>query len=540
MITLLSQRHLYNEDGLNVVLVHVAVTTSSELSDIPTFLQNKGLKAHEGSKAWDITNSVTYGFTADGNWHEWESETSIDSALSTTSENPVQNKVITNALDEKVDKVSGKGLSTEDYTTSEKTKLATIESAANKTIVDSELSGISENPVQNKVITAALINNPIKRFGFRIDQNNSDPNTCVEYLYDAVGMTPAYMDFTNSVFEYGSWQNVWFIKDAYPVALKFDGTEDYKLDPNNYTKKIDGTPSDIYDSAYKGNFMMAFPRVWFKRYEVGGYNYIEVSNVQLDEDFKAWAHIDENGDLKDYIYIPLFKGAVIDGKLRSIAGVTPSGFTTAQQEIAAASACGNGWQIWDWLSREMLSDLLVLISKSIDSQVKFGKGQESGYDQSDTQTYGKLSTGSLVDKGLFFGYNNSISEVKVFGIEGFWGNRFDSILGLLLVDGVWKTKFSPPYNLTGSGYTTHGDFVCPDAGWVTAAQTSEYGSIPKSVGGSASTYYADYFYATKTGTRVSLCGGSCGYGSLCGSRYIYVGDTATSSYWSIGASPVKK
>ena len=55
-------------------------------------------------------------------------------------------------LDTKVDKVNGKGLSTNDYTTEEKGKLAGIETGANKTIVDSALSSTSANPVQNKII----------------------------------------------------------------------------------------------------------------------------------------------------------------------------------------------------------------------------------------------------------------------------------------------------------------------------------------------------------------------------------------------------
>ncbi len=80
----------------------------------------------------------------------------VDSALSSTSENPVQNKVINTALAGKVDTVSGKGLSTEDYTTAEKTKLAGIAEGATAVTVDSTLSGTSENPVQNKVINAAL------------------------------------------------------------------------------------------------------------------------------------------------------------------------------------------------------------------------------------------------------------------------------------------------------------------------------------------------------------------------------------------------
>ena len=76
----------------------------------------------------------------------------------------------------KVDKVSGKGLSTEDYTTAEKNKLTNISPGAevnvqsdwnqtdtgaddyikNKPNIDSALSSTSENAVQNKVINTAL------------------------------------------------------------------------------------------------------------------------------------------------------------------------------------------------------------------------------------------------------------------------------------------------------------------------------------------------------------------------------------------------
>ena len=52
----------------------------------------------------------------------------------------------------KVDKVSGKGLSTNDYTTDEKNKLAGIATGATKVIVDSALSSTSTNAIQNKVV----------------------------------------------------------------------------------------------------------------------------------------------------------------------------------------------------------------------------------------------------------------------------------------------------------------------------------------------------------------------------------------------------
>ena len=62
-------------------------------------------------------------------------------------------------LSTKVDKVTGKGLSTNDYTTLEKTKLAGIDSEANKTIVDNHLDSNSTNPVTNSAITSSLYAN---------------------------------------------------------------------------------------------------------------------------------------------------------------------------------------------------------------------------------------------------------------------------------------------------------------------------------------------------------------------------------------------
>lgn len=61
---------------------------------------------------------------------------------------------VNTALSGKVDKVSGKGLSTNDFTEGYKSKLDGIANGANKTIVDSSLSSTSTNPVQNKVVNA--------------------------------------------------------------------------------------------------------------------------------------------------------------------------------------------------------------------------------------------------------------------------------------------------------------------------------------------------------------------------------------------------
>lgn len=94
-----------------------------------------------------------------GRWSQWYEiiDTSkVDSSLSASSANPVQNKVINTALAGKastsVATTSANGL----MSSADKTKLNGIATGANKTTVDTALSSTSINPVQNKVVKAQL------------------------------------------------------------------------------------------------------------------------------------------------------------------------------------------------------------------------------------------------------------------------------------------------------------------------------------------------------------------------------------------------
>nr|DAO70495.1 MAG TPA: endosialidase chaperone [Caudoviricetes sp.] len=85
-------------------------------------------------------------------------KTVVDTSLNNSSTNPVQNKVVYNELLKKAPKdtvtTSASGL----MSASDKVKLDGIASGANKTIVDSSLSSTSTNPVQNKVVNNAVNN----------------------------------------------------------------------------------------------------------------------------------------------------------------------------------------------------------------------------------------------------------------------------------------------------------------------------------------------------------------------------------------------
>lgn len=81
----------------------------------------------------------------------------------------------------KVDKIEGKGLSTNDFTNEAMTKLNGIEVGATKTVVDSALNTQSTNPVQNKVI-AEKIN--------EITTQGGEPNKINTIKVNGVVLTP--------------------------------------------------------------------------------------------------------------------------------------------------------------------------------------------------------------------------------------------------------------------------------------------------------------------------------------------------------------
>lgn len=83
-------------------------------------------------------------------------EEKAEAAGTQASKNADNIVILDDNLKNKVDKVTGKGLSTNDYTTVEKNKLAGIAEGANKTVVDSTFSTESTNPVENRVIKTAL------------------------------------------------------------------------------------------------------------------------------------------------------------------------------------------------------------------------------------------------------------------------------------------------------------------------------------------------------------------------------------------------
>lgn len=410
--------------------------------------------------------------------------------------------------------VSGNG-NTQTATNTTGTNSFTVNASGDYTVSCNRDGNIkTENVAVSEKKTYTVSVKGLFRYGYRKKKSEGSPSARVEYLFDAVGMTPAAMDFSNGVFNFGSWGDMWFVTGNKPLMLKSDGTVDYYLDPSDYTKKEDGSASDVSNTNYDGNAMAQFPLAYFYRYQDDTYEYEIVSDGPYDENYKAYAHTRADGSIADFFYRSCFGASGSASKLRSLKGQALAQSLTTDNQIAGATANnnnGSSWYIDTWSQREYIRTLLVLMGKSTNTQAIFGNGNC----QSASSASALLTTGTLSDKGQFFGYNSNNKQVKVFHIEGFWGDQWLRTAGIINNNGPIYYKMTPEgsgYRVTDvTGYNNSGITLSgTSGGYISATRCGEFGCIPTTISGSDSTYECDGSWFNNSQLDY-LIAGACAY-----------------------------
>ena len=380
-------------------------------------------------------------------------------------------------------------------------------------------------------------------FGYDLVKDTSSPTGRVTYLSDVdnAAYTPAAMNFSSGIFNYGGWAFAAGEKFMpRPCMLTYDGVVDHYLDPNNYTKKIDGTASSVADTSFGGNAMMEWPKIYTKRWEENGVYHFRCSDVQVDSDWDCWCNYDRNNNQIDHFYTPIYFGSLVSSKLRSIDNTGNSTGTTATDEITYAKANGDDWYIEVLADRLLIQDLLVMMARSTDGQTAFG------YGRCNTSNSKPLVPGMMNTKGMFWGSSNMTSCVKVFGMENLWGNLYRRTAGWMFVNSVQKVKLTrgthddstaTDYNTDGSGYISVVDSSISgsNGGYISGMKTESYGRLPTAASGSSSTYEADGVYFSN-GTYYAYVGGLWGNGLKCGPFYVGLYYTASNSNSYVGAA----
>lgn len=355
---------------------------------------------------------------------------------------------------------------------------------------------------------------PYHIYGFKKAKNDSNPYTRVEYTDGAVGFVPLTRDFDEDTTDLGSWEGTFIVNAFRPIMLSRTGEVVYELDPNDQTKRKDGTPSDVSNTSFDGNAMVGVKTMWVYRYEDANYEYTKIADKRIDSNYKADAHIGPDGEtILNEIYMPMYEGSSVSSKVRSLAGQTPMNTQPGATEKTQIEANGSGWQFDDLSNWQLMYDVLVLLGKSTNVQAVYGEGHITG----GTAASSLLTTGTKKDKGAFSCKNNN-DAVKVFWMENYWGDRWDRTYGAVYkTDGKIYVKMHPPYNIDGSGYTNTGVTIGgTSGGCISATKMTEYGCLPVTASGSDSTYECDGAWFNTTQLNFLLRGGACNSGLPCG------------------------
>ena len=387
-------------------------------------------------------------------------------------------------------------------------------------------------------------------YGYRKCINDPNPFTRIEYIEDNKDFRPASMNYNTGKFDYGDWAGAFFMQ-VKPVMLRYDGTIAEYLNPNDYTKRTDGLNSNNKNLEFEGNCMIQFPKIYVKRKTAGSYEYVWISNKQIDSDFHCWSNYDAKGNEIDYFYYSAYEGVILSNVLRSMSGFAPTGDTNVAQEIQCVTANNKDRnQIWytnivaDWM---LICDLLRLISKNSNVQKTFGTGN-CGIDSNvGSDASSLINTGTMDNKGLFWGSNNCLDGVKVFGIENFWGNRWDRIAGWIykptghFVKMTWNKNDGSKvigYNTDGAGYISIKNSIITGTSrtYITKGITNDYGYFYTTLGGTTETYECDGGVYNEKGINYALVGG-CSNSRYSAGLMVNTDANYTNTSWNVGASP---
>ena len=387
-------------------------------------------------------------------------------------------------------------------------------------------------------------------YSFTRIMNESVPSEKIVYRGTNEHYKPAYMDFSSDTFKYEDWANAPFLlKDRLaPCVVGFDGEVEYFLNPNNYKQKEDGSASDVTNTALDINCFMRIKLLYRrKKKNVEGNTEVDISNEKVNDDYKPYGgFVKPDGTLREYIYLPIYRGSLVSGKCRSMSGnLTPMSGQTAQNERNYCQANGTGHDMITHADRELIEDLFMLMFKNTDSQSVLGQGKSNG----GSDVGACLKSGTMDEKGLFYGSTSTAVGVKLFGMENRYASQWERVLGEVLVNGVRKVKLCQgtsdgstvsDFNFTGEGYITLNELPTisgTSGGYISKEQTvDDIGTFPIVISGSSTTNECDGMWYNNSGTMVAIRGGHSHGGAICGVFCSALNDPASSARWYIGSS----
>lgn len=494
----------------------------------------------------------------------------------------------------KVDKVSGKGLSTNDYTTAEKEKLAGIDES--KLIQKVLVNGI-EQTITDKTVNIMVENSTVYGIRRSLSDNSSSK---WERTDNAVGLEANAQVGTTAV------------KNDFDSIYPWSDIISYNYNLTTHQRVADyGDPNFKFDGS-NGEVLTYIPEFYWKRYVEDNYEYIKISKYPI-----------EGFNISPAFSVGRYESSYDGSKLHSKSGTFPEVLQNITTFRTRSKALGTGFGQLDY--HFFLLQMLYLVEYAdYNSQSVLGNG-EVGYRLSDAdkalvaengvnRIVVSTSVANSFDVGQYIGigsgnsaWNNNVAANRKIlskesysvgsvsgtainfdgaavnitttsvihtvgqpsgkcdslgmksgtlnkanrngiiyrGIENIFGNVNKFLDGLNIKDYEAYICYDPEQykvdTFTGA-YKKLGYGLIKPAKDATATRVEGYvkqlGCDPENsmvglateVGGSSSTYMCDYAYI-ETGNRIAFVGGYCGSTAIAGLWYCTM--YGTSGYSSI-------
>lgn len=342
----------------------------------------------------------------------------------------------------------------------------------------------------------------------------------------------------------------------------FGGRRRVNLSDDGFVNAYFGDPTYKEDGS-NGQVMVEQPLFWYKTEFTDRTIRWWVSDVELS-DFKIHPNFIVDGQVVPLVYSAAFEGNVFDvsgatyllndeqisdftpttgDKLSSIANAKPcSGLTqnlTIVNSRILANNRGIGWGLHDF-NMASSSQLLMLVEYAtfnMQNAIGLGVVSKASGTGNESELTGKTSTLGN-NSGMATG-TNGLTSVTYRGEENLWGNINTWL------DGLNISNMVPYINTTNSDFVTNKlvdnykslGYTLPASGYQKTLHITnefDFGFLPKTTGGSATTFITDQTY-TSSGGQVALLGGSWDSSLRAGARSLYLHDAASIRVRSVSA-----
>lgn len=361
----------------------------------------------------------------------------------------------------------------------------------------------------------------------------------IEYIGANRDYTPISITMGGG-YSLNSWADFPWLKANKPYMVKSDGTPDYRLNENDYSKKEDGTASDISNAEYAGGAFSWGMKIYKKEYMAGDDRYVFFAFEKLPG-FEAEGFTDPDNNELEGGWIPMFFGSNVSSKGSCIAGTQPDHDTATAAEKTLIDAFSSRARFFGGAFVNTLIDLMIMFAKTTNLQAAYGNGNMNGY-VNDSQVYYGVKANAVVGGGQFYGTSDGKSLNKIFhsivlGTYQQWMRDPYTIS----VNGKLKVSKNYAYSLSAEGYQDTGiDYTSVgDTAWHYPHRyrtVPGFGAVPDEppYNGSTSTGGCDGFVVNAGITAVALRFGDCNNGALDGPRALVLSNAAANAYWDFG------